>query len=336
MMSRANTRVVMRRHPNGMVTEADFAIEHGTAPEPAEGQALVQVKYLSLDPYMRPMMDPVRSYVPHLNPGQLMPGATIAEVVETRDPGLPVGTTVACALGWQEYGLVSAADVRIVDPEAGPISAALSVLGMPGVTAHYGLLELTEPKAGETVVVTAASGAVGSVVGQLAKLKGARVVGIAGGPEKCAYVVGELGFDSCIDYRSATFEEQLAEATPDYVDVLFENVGGPIFDAVLGRVNDHARVALCGNISQYNADEPYGLKGVRQLLMHRVTVHAFVIADHRGYWPRALPELSGWLADGSIRYREDVASGLVDAPKAFIGMLTGLNFGKQLVEVSAD
>jgi NADPH-dependent curcumin reductase CurA len=215
----------------------------------------------------------------------------------------------------------------------GAPSAALGVLGMTGVTAHYGLLELAKPKAGETVVVTAASGAVGGVVGQIAKLKGCRVVGIAGGAEKCRYVVEELGFDVCVDYRAPDFEEQLAAATPHYVDVLFENVGGPILDAVLQRIADHARIALCGNVSQYNAKEPYGVKGLRQLLMHRVTTYAFVIADHREYWPKALADLSVWLKEGKIKFKEDVADDLLNAPDAFIRMLTGKNFGKQLVKV---
>jgi len=334
-MTGRNTKVTMRRHPAAMVSEDDFAVEETDLPRPGDGQALVRVLYLSLDPYMRPMMDPVRSYVPHLNPGDVMPGATIAEVIESNEPELPQGTVVACSLGWQTHGVVTKDAVRVIDRNAGPVSAALSVLGMTGATAHYGLLELAKPAAGETVVVTAASGAVGGVVGQIAKIKGCRVVGIAGGAEKCRYVVDELGFDACIDYKSPDFERQLEAATPDYVDVLFENVGGPVLDAVLGRINDHARISLCGNISDYNADEPYGLRGLRHLLMHRVTVYSFVIAEHRDYWPTAIAELSGWLAEGKIKYQEDIAEGLDSAPKAFIAMLTGGNFGKQLVNVGA-
>lgn len=327
-----NIQVKMRRHPAGDLTVDDFLVESSALPVPADGQALVKVLYLSLDPYMRPMMDPIRSYVPHLNPGDVMPGTTVAEVIESKDPELPVGSTVVCSLGWRTHGLVTKDVVRIIDPANGPLSASLSVLGMTGATAHYGLLELAKPQAGETVVVTAASGAVGGVVGQIAKLKGCRVVGIAGGPEKCRYVVEELGFDVCVDYKSETFEKDLAAATPDYVDVLFENVGGPVFDAVLGRMADHGRIALCGNISQYNATEPYGVKGLRHLLMHRVNVYSFVIADHREYWPAAVSELGGWLAEGKIKYKEDIAVGIENAPKAFISMLSGGNFGKQIVE----
>ncbi|GAA4470933.1 NADP-dependent oxidoreductase [Rhodococcus olei] len=334
-MTDVNTQVKMRRHPVGDLTDDDFVVEETALPVPAAGQALVKVLYLSLDPYMRPMMDPLRSYIEPLKPGDLMPGTTVAEVIETTDPELPVGSVVVCSMGWQTHGLVTKDTCRIVDPSAGPLPAALSVLGMTGATAHYGLLELAKPKPGDTVVVTAASGAVGGVVGQIAKIKGCRVVGIAGGPAKCRYVVDELGFDACIDYKSDTFEQDLAAATPDYVDVLFENVGGPVLDAVLTRINDHARIALCGNISQYNAEEPYGIKGLRHLLMQRVTVYSFVIAEHREYWPGAIAELADWLGEGKIAYREDIADGIHNAPKAFRSMLAGGNFGKQLVNVGA-
>ncbi|MCY1225992.1 putative NADP-dependent oxidoreductase YfmJ [compost metagenome] len=283
---------------------------------------------------MRPRMDPLRSYAQPLEPGELMPGATVGEVIDSRSDQLPRGTLVAAMLGWQTHGIVAEGTVRVLDPNMSRPSAALSVLGMTGVTAHYGLLALAKPKPGETVVVTAASGAVGGVVGQIAKIHGCRVIGIAGGPEKCRYVVEQLGFDACVDYRAPDFEQQLAQATPNYVDVLFENVGGPVFDSVLQRIGDHARIALCGNISQYNAKEPYGVKGLRQLLMHRVTVHAFVIADHRDYWPSALADLSRWFAEGRLSLKEDVSEGLAGAPAAFIRMLTGKNFGKQVVAMS--
>lgn len=329
------TQVRMKRHPQGMVTRDDFDIVAVDLPVPGEGQALVKVLYLSLDPYQRPMMDPVRSYITPLQPGQTMPGGTVAEVIASNEPALPVGTVVACMLGWQSHGLVTKATARVLDPNLGPPSAALGILGMTGVTAHYGLLKLGQPKPGETVVVTAASGAVGSVVGQLAKIRGCRAVGVAGGPEKCRYVVEELGFDACVDYRAPDFAAQLAAATPDYVDVLFENVGGEIFDAILKRIADHARIPFCGNISQYNETEPYGVKGIRELLMHRVTLSAFIIADHREYWPGAIAELAGWLKEGKLRYREDIAEGLNEAPAAFIRMLTGKNFGKQLVRVAS-
>jgi NADPH-dependent curcumin reductase len=332
-VSAKNVQIRMQRHPQGMVTRDDFEVVESALPVLKEGEALVRNQFLSLDPYMRPRMDPLRSYVEPLKIGELMPGAAVGEVVESREPGLPKGAIVAGPLGWQTHGVVNRTNARVLDPAMGPASAALSVLGMTGVTAHYGLLKLCNPQPGETVVVTAASGAVGSVAGQIAKLKGCRVVGIAGGAGKCRYVKEELGFDECIDYRAPDFEQQLAAATPKYVNVLFENVGGPVFDAVLQRVADHARIALCGNISQYNAKEPYGIKGLRQLLMHRVTVYAFVIADHRDYWPAALADLSQWVKEGKIRFKEDVSEGLLSAPDAFVRMLTGGNFGKQLVKV---
>jgi NADPH-dependent curcumin reductase len=332
-MTEHNMRIVMKRHPQGMVSEDDFAVIEEELPALQPGQALVRNRFLSLDPYMRPRMDPLRSYVEPLKPGDLMPGATVGEVIDSRADDLPKGTMVAAAAGWQSHGVVTKAAVRVLDPAIGSPSTALGVLGMTGVTAHYGLLALGKPKPGETVVITAASGAVGGIVGQIAKIKGCRVVGIAGGSEKCRYVVDELGFDACVDHRAPDFQEQLAAATPDYVNVLFENVGGPIFDAVLERIADHARVVLCGNISQYNAKEPYGVKGLRELLMHRVTVYAFIIADHRDYWPTALADLSSWLKEGKLKFREDVADGLCNAPAAFIRMLTGKNFGKQLIRL---
>ena len=333
-MSARNLQVQMKQHPKGMVTEGDFSIVETDIPVPKPGEALVRNLFLSLDPYMRPRMDPVRSYVEPLKPGELMPGGTVGEVVDSRADDLPKGTLVAAGLGWQTHGIVTKAAVRVIDPKLGSPSSALGVLGMTGVTAHYGLLMLGKPKPGETVVVTAASGAVGSIAGQIAKLKGCRVVGIAGGPAKCRYVVDELGFDACIDYKAPDFEAQLAAATPKSVDVLFENVGGPILDAILGRIADNARIALCGNISDYNSREPYGLKGLRHILMHRVTIHAFIIADHRAYWPTALPELSAWVREGKLKSREDVAEGLRSAPAAFIRMLTVGNFGKQIVRIA--
>jgi NADPH-dependent curcumin reductase len=333
MSQELNTQIRMRRHPAGMVTPEDFETSQAALPQLEAGQALVRNKFLSLDPYMRPRMDPLRSYAPPLAVGELMPGGTVGEVIESREDSLPKGTLVASMLGWQTHGVVNKTTARVLDPKLGSPATALGALGMTGVTAHYGLLALAKPRNGETVVVTAASGAVGGIVGQIAKLKGCRVVGIAGGPEKCRYVVQELGFDACVDYKAADFEQQLAAATPHYVDVLFENVGGPVLDAVLQRIADHARIALCGNISQYNAKEPYGVKGLRQLLMHRVTTYAFVIADHRDYWPTALADLSQWLKEGKLKFREDIAEGLENAPQAFIRMLTGSNFGKTLVKV---
>jgi len=282
---------------------------------------------------MRTRMDAERTYVDPMQVGDLMPGGTIGEVLESRADDVPVGATVAGWLGWQSHGVADRAALRVIDPGAAPPSTALGVLGMTGVTAHYGLVRIGKVQAGETVLVTAAAGAVGSVVGQIARILGARAVGVAGGERKCAYVVDQLGFDACVDYRAADFEAQLAKATPAGVDVLFENVGGAVMDAGIGRLNDFARIAFCGNVSQYNASEPYGLKRVRDLLMRRVLMHAFVIADHRDYWPTALADLGAWFRNGRLKHREDVTEGLENAPAAFIRMLTGGNFGKQLVRI---
>lgn len=331
-----NLKVCMKRHPLGQLSEQDFELVEAPRPPCGPGQALVRSIYLSLDPYMRPMMDPVRSYVPHLNPGDMMVGGAVGVVVESRAPELPVGTFVTGRLGWQRYAAVAATELRVVDPRLGPLSTALGILGMPAVTAHYGLLALGQPKAGETVVVSAAAGAVGSVVGQIAKMKGCRVVGIAGGAQKCAYVVDELGFDVCLDHRSAELREQFEAATPRYVDVSFENVGGAVMDMVLSRLNVHARITLCGMISEYQGSPLTARQPLFELVRQRATMTGFIISEHLHYWPAALTELAAWLREGKLKYRETISQGLESAPSAFIGMLRGANLGKQLVQVSPE
>jgi hypothetical protein len=237
-------------------------------------------------------------------------------------------------LGWQQYGLSDGKGLNKVDASRVPLPAYLGVLGMPGVTAWVGLLDICQPKAGETVVVSAASGAVGSVVGQIAKIKGCRAVGIAGGRQKCDYVVKELGFDACVDYKAGKLNDDLKAAAPDGVDCYFENVGGEILDAVLRRMNAFSRIAVCGLISQYNATEPYGVKAIQSILTNRIKVQGFIVSDRMELWAKALPDLAGWVASGRIKYRETVTNGLENAPKAFIGLLKGENFGKQLVKLS--
>jgi NADPH-dependent curcumin reductase CurA len=256
-------------------------------------------------------------------------------VIESNVGKLPVGTYVNGMLGWQEYAVAKANELRVLDPKIAPISTALGVLGMPGCTAHFGLMTIGEPKAGETVVVSAASGAVGSVVGQIAKIKGCRVVGIAGGKDKCDYVVNELGFDACIDYKAGDMQAAFKAATPNRVDVYFENVGGDIMEMVFGRLNAFARVAVCGLISGYDG-KPQAFTGMRHILVNRAKVQGFIISEHMGYWPGAIGEMAGWIKDGKLKYREDIAEGLTNAPKAFLGLLTGKNFGKQLVRVGPD
>jgi NADPH-dependent curcumin reductase CurA len=236
-------------------------------------------------------------------------------------------------LGWQLYGVSDGTALMRIDDRDIPLTAYLGVMGMPGATAYVGLIDLGQPKNGETVVVSAASGAVGSVVGQIAKIKGCRAVGIAGGPEKCAYVTDELGFDACIDYKKGRLAEDLKAAAPKGIDVYFENVGGPIFDTVLARMNPFGRIALCGLISQYNALEPYGLKNVSSLLVNRIRLQGFIVSDYLARWPEAFKDIGQWLKEGRIKYRESIAQGIENAPAAFIGLLAGRNFGKQLVQL---
>jgi len=260
-------------------------------------------------------------------------GGTAGEVVESNNPKFKAGDKVSGMFGWQQYGVSDGTGLNKIDASRAPMSAFLGVLGMPGVTAWVGLLDICQPKEGETVVVSAASGAVGSVVGQIAKLKGARAVGIAGGKAKCDYVVNELGFDACIDYKAGRLNDDLRAAAPKGVDCYFENVGGEILDAVLKQMNAFSRIAVCGLISQYNATEAYGVKTFQSILTNRIKVQGFIVSDRMELWAKALPELVGWVAGGRIKYRETVAQGLENAPRAFIGLLKGENFGKQLVKL---
>jgi hypothetical protein len=282
---------------------------------------------------MRGRMREEKSYVAPVQLGEVMTGGTVGEVVESRHPRFATGELVTGAFGWQEYAVSDGTGVRKVDGAKAPPSYALGVLGMPGVTAWMGLLDIAQPQPGETVVVSAASGAVGSVVGQLAKLKGCRAVGIAGGKAKCDYVVGELGFDACVDYKAGRLRDDLQAAAPKGIDVSFENVGGEVLDAVLPLMNPASRITICGLVSQYNATEPYGVRNLRAVLVNRIRMQGFIVSDRMELWPRALEELGRWVAEGRIKYRETVAQGLENAPRAFIGMLRGENLGKQLVKL---
>jgi NADPH-dependent curcumin reductase CurA len=326
--------VVLASRPTGWVSEANFRLESAPAPKPAEGEVLVKNLWLSLDPYMRGRMNDQKSYAAKQEIDQVMVGGTVGEIVESRNPKFAVGDKVVGMLGWQLYGCSDGTGLNKIDASRAPASAFLGVLGMPGVTAWVGLLDICQPKAGETVVVSAASGAVGGVVGQLAKLKGCRAVGIAGGKAKCDYVIKELGFDACVDYKAGRLNEDLKAAVPDGIDCYFENVGGEILDAVLRRMNAFSRIAVCGLISQYNATDPYGVKTFQSILTNRIKVQGFIVSDRMELWAKALPELIGWVASGKIKYRETVAQGLENAPKAFVGLLKGENFGKQLVKLA--
>jgi NADPH-dependent curcumin reductase CurA len=327
-----NRRVLLASRPSGWVSEGNFRLEEAPVPQPAEGEVLVKNLWLSLDPYMRGRMSDAKSYVKGVDIGEVMVGQTVGEVIASRHPTLKAGDKVLTQLGWQLYGTTQ--DATKIDEKRAPLSYYLGVLGMPGMTAYFGLKEIGQPKAGETVVVSAASGAVGSVVGQLAKLWGCRAVGIAGGSRKCEYVTGELGFDACVDYKAANLAEALKRACPAGVDVYFDNVGGEIFDLMLREMNLFSRVVVCGLISDYNATEPYGIRNWRSVLVNRIRLQGMIVFDWRNRYGEALKALSDYYAQGKLKYRESVVEGLENAPRGLIALLRGQNFGKQLVKLA--
>lgn len=335
-----NRRILLARRPDGIPGAADFRVEEVEIPVPAAGEMLLRTHYLSLDPYMRSRMNAARSYVEPVAIGAVMCGATISKVVASNLPGYAVGDLVLANAGWQDWALSDGREVVKLDPAMSHPSWALGVLGMPGFTAWLGLLDIGQPKPGETVVVAAATGAVGSTVGQIAKLKGCRVVGIAGGSEKCDYAVQELGFDACVNHHNEGYGRELAKACPTGIDIYYENVGGGVFETVLSLLNDHARIPLCGLIAWANlASLPSGYdmtpRIMRTLLTRRVRLQGFIILDHYETRHAAfLAEMSGWLAEGRIKVREDVVEGLHHAPGALAGLLRGDNFGKLLVRVA--
>ena len=326
-----NKRIVLASRPKGWVTEENFRLETAPLPRPAEGEVLVKNLWLSLDPYMRGRMDDVKSYVKGVDLGEVMVGQTVGEVVESRNEKFKQGDKVLTQLGWQLYG--TAKEVSKVQEGGAPLSYYLGCLGMPGMTAYFGLKEIGQPKAGETVVVSAASGAVGSVVGQLAKSWGARAVGIAGGAEKCSYVTRELGFDACVDYKAGNLHRDLKEACPKGVDVYFDNVGGVTLDTMLRLMNVHSRIIVCGLISEYNATEPYGYRNLRSVLVNRIRMQGMIVFDWRERYGEALKALAGMHAQGKLKTRESVVEGLENAPRGLISLLKGGNFGKQLVKL---
>jgi len=333
-MTEKNQQILLARRPAGAVEEGNFRLVEAEVPQPAEGQFLVRNLFLSLDPYMRGRMSEAKSYAKPAEVGQVMVGGAVGEVVASRHPKFKPGDKVEGPFGWQLYALSDGKGVRKIEERGIPLSAYLGVLGMPGVTAYIGLLDIGQPKAGETLVVSAASGAVGGVVGQIAKIQGCRAVGIAGGADKCRFAVEELGYDACVDYKAGRLDEDLPRAVPGGVDVYFDNVGGEITDSVLLRMNAFSRIPLCGLISEYGRPEPRGLKNVRSLLVNRIKLQGFIVSDHLQRWPAALADLARWVAEGKIKYRETVAEGLRNAPTAFIGMLSGKNLGKQVVKLS--
>ncbi|HEU6454562.1 MAG TPA: NADP-dependent oxidoreductase [Roseateles sp.] len=338
-MSTTNRQIVLAARPQGEVTPANFRLVEVELAPLADGQVRVRNHFLSLDPYMRGRMNDSKSYAASQPLDEVMIGGTVGEVVESKNPHFAVGDKVVGMGGWQEYVTVDANQrgvLQKVDTTHIPLSAYLGAVGMPGVTAWYGLVKIINPKAGETVVVSAASGAVGSAVGQLAKSRGARAVGIAGGADKCRYVVEELGFDACIDYKQHGDVKSLSAALkaecPNGIDGYFENVGGYILDAVLLRANAFSRVAMCGMISGYDG-QPIPMAAPQLILVNRMKVEGFIVSEHMEVWPEALKELGTLVATGKLKYRESVAQGLEAAPEAFMGLLKGKNFGKQLVKL---
>jgi len=324
--------VVLASRPKGVVSVDNFRLETVAVPVLQEGQVLVRNHYLSLDPYMRMRMEDVKSYAAPQALNEVMIGGTVGEVVDSKHAKFAVGDVVVGMLGWSEMGWSDGALLKKVDTTHIPQSAYLGAVGMPGMTAWYGLTQIIQPKEGDTIAVSAASGAVGSAVGQLAKQRGCRVIGIAGGQEKCAYVVDELGFDACIDYKGGKLYADVKAAAPNGIDGLFENVGGVVMDAVLARMNPFGRIALCGLISGYDG-EPMPIHNTRVILSMRLTMQGFIVSEHMDLWPQGLTELGTLVATGKLTYRETVADGLAAAPEAFLGLLRGKNFGKQLVKL---
>jgi NADPH-dependent curcumin reductase CurA len=329
-----NRQILLKSRPNGAPSADNFGLVERPVPDPGDGQVLLRTLYLSLDPYMRGRMNVAKSYARPVEIGQPMVGATVSEVIASRNAKFAVGDTVLAYGGWQDYALSDGTGLRMVDAKAVPLSTTLGVLGMPGMTAYVGLLEIGQPKPGETVVVAAASGAVGSVVGQIAKIKGAHAVGIAGGVTKCRFVTETLGFDACIDHHAADLATRLAAACPKGIDVYFENVGGAVQQAVWPLLNDFARVPVCGLIAQYNATSPVAGPDMFTVLRKRLLIRGFIVSDFAARQGDFLHDATTWLRDGKLKYREDIVDGLENAPNAFLGLLEGRNFGKLVVKVA--
>jgi NADPH-dependent curcumin reductase len=333
-------RVVLASRPVGEPKPSDFRIEDYAPPTPGDGEVLLRTIWLSLDPYMRGRMSDAASYAAPVPVGGVMEGGTVSEVIASNNPGFTRGDIVLSRAGWQTHALSDGKGLGKIDPTLAPVSTAVGVLGMPGMTAYTGLLDIGKPQAGETVVVAAASGAVGSAVGQIARIKGARAVGIAGGKDKCDHVTNELGFDACLDHRDPQLAAKLKDACPKGIDVYFENVGGAVFEAVFPLLNAFARVPVCGLIAHYNDTESVAPKWagamMRNVLTKRLTIRGFIVSDFAARRADFLRDMSGWVREGKVKYKEYVTEGLDNAPAAFMGLLKGANFGKQLVRVGPD
>jgi NADPH-dependent curcumin reductase CurA len=335
MAEETNRQWTLAARPNGFPKESDFTLVEASIPAPQHGEVLVKSEYLSLDPYMRGRMNDTRSYAASLQLGDVITGESVGRVIESKATGIAVGDFVTTRSGWQEYTVAHSSAVRKVDPDVAPISTSLGVLGMPGLTAYFGTLDVLGPKAGDTFVVSAASGAVGGVVGQIAKINGCRVIGTAGSDEKTAYIVDELGFDAAINYKTENVAERLRELCPGGIDCYFDNVGAETTDAVLDNLAFGARIAICGQISQYNASGPVmGPRNLRALLVARARMQGFLVSDFAIKFPQGRERLTQWVQDGAIKFKEDIVDGFEEMPKAFIGMLHGANFGKLLIRAN--
>ncbi len=330
-----NRQFLLAARPVGMPKESDFNLVETPVPAPAANQFLVRAHYLSVDPYMRGRMNDVKSYAKPVQIGEVMTGGVVGEVIESNHPDYKVGDFAVGQFGWQEYAVSDGAGVRKVDPSLAPISTSLGVLGMPGLTAYFGLLDICDPKPGETVLVSGAAGAVGTLVGQIAKLKGCHTVGIAGTDDKVSYLVDELGFDAAFNYKTVTdYFAKLRELCPNGIDSYFDNVGGAISDAAIRLLNVHARVSVCGQISQYNLEKPeMGPRLIGLLIVTRSKIQGFLVSDYWSRFDEGLREMAGWVREGKLKYQENIIEGFENMPRAFIGMLQGENTGKQLVRV---
>ena len=334
-MSTVNRKFTLAARPIGYPKPSDFELATEPIPAPEDGEVLVRTHYLSVDPYMRGRMNDRASYAPNVQIGEVMVGSVVGEVIDSKNPHFQAGDIATGGLGWQAYAVSDGSNLRKVDPALAPISTALGILGMPGLTAYFGLLEICNPQAGETVFVSAAAGAVGSLVGQIAKIKGCRAVGSAGSDEKVDYVVNELGFDAAFNYKTtADYGTKLEEQCPEGIDAYFDNVGGTITDAVFPLINVKARIAICGQISQYNLENPeQGPRFLWNLIVKRAKIEGFLVSEFADKHDDGLRQMAEWIQAGKLKYREEITEGFENAPAAFIGMLKGNNIGKQLVKV---
>jgi NADPH-dependent curcumin reductase CurA len=335
-MPEMNRQITLAQRPYGFPKDSDFKLVETAIPNPGDGELLIKNEFMSVDPYMRGRMNATKSYAANIEIGDVMVGATVGQVIESNHPDYQSGDIVQAGLGWQTHGITNGEGARKIDSSLAPISTSLGVLGMPGLTAYFGLLDVTKPVAGETVVVSAASGAVGSVVGQIAKIKGCRTIGCAGTDEKVRYVLDELGFDGAFNYKTSDdYGKSFGDLCPNGVDVYFDNVGGPITDAVFPLFNIKARIAICGQIAQYNATKPpVGPRLFWHCIVKRLRIQGLLVFDWADQYDEALRQMSQWVTSGQIKYREDIVEGIENAPEAFMGLLRGDHIGKRLVKLS--